>query len=67
MIFLNGSKIIINKQSPLQQLWITTKFNGDHFNFQNDQWIDVRTSVEFWSFLENAVSKQAEQTIMLKK
>jgi CyaY protein len=57
MIFINDSKIIVNKQSPLQQLWIATKFNGHHFNFQNDQCIDVRTSVEFWSFLDNAVSK----------
>ena len=67
MIFLNGSKIIINKQPPLHQLWVATKYNGHHFNFQDDQWIDERTGVEFWSFLDDAVSKQAEQTIKLKK
>ena len=61
------TKIIINKQPPLQQLWVATKFNGHHFNFQDEQWIDERTGVEFWSFLDNAVSKQAEQAITLKK
>jgi CyaY protein len=67
MIFLNDTKIIINKQPPLHQLWVATKFNGHHFNFQNEQWIDERTGVEFWSFLDEAVSKQAEQAITLKK
>ncbi len=67
MVFINGTKIIINKQPPLQQLWVATKFNGHHFSFQGDQWIDERTGVEFWSFLDAAVSKQAEQAITLKK
>jgi CyaY protein len=66
MTFENGTKIIINKQPPLHQLWVATKFNGHHFNFQNEQWIDERTDVEFWSFLDEACSKQAEQTVSLR-
>jgi len=45
MMFENSTKIIINKQPPLQQLWVATKFNGHHFNFQDKQWIDKRTGV----------------------
>jgi CyaY protein len=68
MIFLDGSKIIINKQPPLLQLWVATKFNGHHFNYQEDGlWIDERTGVEFWSFLNDAASKQAGQTLILSK
>tara|TARA_R110000868_G_scaffold162985_5_gene395088 strand:- start:1335 stop:1655 length:321 start_codon:yes stop_codon:yes gene_type:complete len=68
MIFLDGSKIIINKQPPLLQLWVATKFNGHHFNYQEDGlWIDERTGVEFWSFLNDAASKQAGQTLTLQK
>ncbi len=67
MTFENGSKIIINKQPPLHQLWMATKYNGHHFNFQEGQWIDERTGVEFWSFLDEAASKQAEQPVTLKK
>ena len=65
LIFLNGTKIILNKQSPLHQLWVATKFNGHHFNFQDDKWIDERTGVEFWSFIDEAASKQAEQPVSL--
>ncbi|MFT2089516.1 iron donor protein CyaY [Paraglaciecola sp. 2405UD69-4] len=67
MTFVNGTKIIINKQPPLQQLWMATKYNGHHFNFENEQWIDERTGVEFWSFLDEAISKQAEANVNLRK
>ncbi len=60
LIFVNGTKIIINKQPPLHQLWVATKFNGHHFNFQEGLWIDERTGVEFWQFMNDAASKQAE-------
>lgn len=67
MTFENGTKIIINKQPPLHQLWVATKFNGHHFNLQKDLWIDERTGVEFWSFLDEVCSKQAEQPVSLRK
>lgn len=67
MIFTNGSKIIINKQPPLLQLWVATKFNGHHFNYQDGLWIDERTGLEFWSFLDDAASKQAGQAVTFRK
>ena len=65
LTFLNKTKIIINKQAPLHQVWVATKFNGHHFAFENDQWIDNRGGGEFWQFLSEAVSKQADTTIKL--
>ncbi|MFA3791332.1 iron donor protein CyaY [Aliiglaciecola sp. SL4] len=63
--FLNKTKIILNKQAPLHQLWVATKYNGHHFNFEDGLWIDERTGVEFWSFIDEAASKQAEQPVKL--
>lgn len=60
LIFVNGTKIIINKQPPLHQLWVATKFNGHHFNYQEGLWIDERTGAEFWQFMNEAATKQAE-------
>ena len=65
LIFPNGTKIILNKQPPLHQIWVATKFNGHHFNFQQDQWIDERTGAEFWAFIDEAASRQAEQDVTL--
>lgn len=67
LIFVNGTKIIINKQPPLHQVWVATKFNGHHFNFQDNQWIDERTGAEFWSFMDQAATKQAGEPVTLVK
>lgn len=63
--FVDGSKVIINKQAPLHQVWVATKFNGHHFEYTNDEWIDKRGSGEFWQFISDAVSKQAGSAIVL--
>jgi CyaY protein len=59
VIFPDRSKIVINKQAPLHQLWVATKFNGHHFEWRDGQWIDNRTGTEFWQLLAEAASKQA--------
>ncbi len=65
LTFLNTTKIIINKQAPLQEIWIATKFNGHHFQFIDNQWFDKRGGKEFWQFLSSAVSIQADTAITL--
>ena len=63
--FADGSKIIINKQPPLHQLWVATKFNGHHFEYREGLWIDNRTGREFWQLLDDAASKQAGTAVTL--
>lgn len=65
LTFQNGTKIIINKQAPLHQIWVATKFNGHHFEIKDDLWVDNRGAGEFWQFISEAVSKQANATIVL--
>lgn len=47
----NQHKIVINRQEPLQQLWLASKTAGYHFNYQQGQWICQRSQQEFWSLL----------------
>jgi len=63
--FPDRSKIIINKQPPLQQLWVATKFNGHHFELKDGVWIDNRTGAEFWALISEAFSKQSGQQVKL--
>lgn len=65
LTFKNGTKIILNKQAPLHEIWVATKFNGHHFHFENNQWIDKRGGDEFWHFISDAVSKQANASVSL--
>lgn len=58
--FADESKIIINRQEPLHQIWVATKFNGHHFEYRDSkQWIDNREGGELLSFLEDAIEKQS--------
>ncbi len=63
IIFPDRSKIVINKQAPLHQVWVATKFNGHHFEMRDGQWIDNRSGAEFWSFINEASTRQAGQEI----
>lgn len=65
LTFKNSTKIIINKQAPLHEIWVATKFNGHHFSLSDELWTDKRGGGEFWQFLSAAVSKQAETEITL--
>jgi len=65
LTFKNKTKIIINKQAPLHQVWVATKFNGHHFEMVDGLWQDNRGSGEFWQFISSAVSKQADVELVL--
>ncbi|GAB3295586.1 iron donor protein CyaY [Pseudidiomarina andamanensis] len=65
LTFPNGTKMVINKQPPLHQLWVATKFNGHHFEYRDGQWIDNRTGSELWELLSEAASRQADTTLLL--
>jgi len=65
LTFKNGSKVIINKQAPLHEIWVATKFNGHHFQCENGQWTDKRGGGELWQFLSTAISIQAETDITI--
>lgn len=64
--FENGSKIIINRQEPLHQVWLATKQGGYHFDLKGDEWICDRSGETFWDLLEQAASQQAGEAVKVK-
>lgn len=60
--FENGTKIIINRQEPLHQVWLATKAGGYHFSFNDGKWCD-RTGNEFWALLAEACTVQAGEPV----
>ena len=57
--FPNGSKIILNTQPPLQEIWLAAKAGGYHFCFVNGQWLNTRDGCEFLDLLSVNASAQA--------
>ena len=61
--FENRTKLIINRQQPLHQIWLATLENGHHYDYKNGKWIDDRSGDEFLTFLSAAIFKQSQETV----
>jgi CyaY protein len=65
--FSNGSKIIINKQGAVQQLWVAARAGGYHYNWDatTRQWHNDQSGAELFAELARLVSEQAGEAIIL--
>jgi CyaY protein len=43
----NGSKIIVNSQAPLQEMWLAARSGGFHYKRVGDEWRNTRDDSEF--------------------
>jgi len=59
LAFPNGSKIVVNTQPPLQELWLAAQSGGFHFRSVGGRWIDSRDGREFFETLSACASAQA--------
>jgi CyaY protein len=57
--FPDGSKIVLNKQPPLHEIWLAARNGGFHFKRVDDAWRDTRDGAEFFARLSDEVSRQA--------
>ena len=67
--FEGGSKIIINKQAPLSQLWVAARSGGFHFDFsaEDDTWRLQQGGEELFSCLSRYCSDQAGEAVVLER
>jgi len=56
--FPNGSKVVLNTQPPLHELWLAAGAGGFHFRAVGDRWID-REGRELFEVLSECASTQA--------
>lgn len=63
LLLSDRSKIILNRQSALQQLWLATRCAGHHFHYQEQQWRCIRTDSSLGSVLSEACAQQAGVTL----
>ncbi|CAI8694185.1 iron donor protein CyaY [Burkholderia cepacia] len=59
LTFENGSKIIVNLQPPMKEVWIAAKAGGFHYRFIDGEWRDTRTGTEFYAALTEYATQQA--------
>lgn len=61
----NGTKIIVNSQAPMQEMWVAAKSGGFHYKHNGAQWMDTRNDGELFSSLSQMVSQQAGIDLVL--
>lgn len=59
------SKIIVNTQAPMQEIWLAARSGGFHYRFNGQQWLDTRDGSELYAALSKVASLQAGSTIIL--
>jgi CyaY protein len=61
--FPGGSKIVLNTQPPLHELWMAARSGGHHYKHVAGQWRDTRDGSDFYDALSACASEQAGQAL----
>lgn len=61
--FDDGSKIIINRHAPNQEIWLAAKSGGFHYAFQDGRWFSRRDNSELFGRLEELVKSGCGTTV----
>ena len=56
--FPDGSKIVVNTQPPLHEVWLAARAGGYHYRWVAGQWLDTRDGSEFVAALSAHASAQ---------
>lgn len=61
--FPDRSKIVVNAQPPLHELWLAARSGGFHFKLATGRWLDTRSGTEFHDVLSSCASEQAGRVL----
>jgi CyaY protein len=61
----NGSKIIVNSQAPLQEMWVAARAGGYHYKRVGAEWRNTRDDSELFASLSQLASSQGGATVTI--
>jgi CyaY protein len=62
--FENGSKVIINRHGPNQEIWLAAKSGGFHYALQEGRWLSRRDNSELFEKLTELVMLGSGETLV---
>jgi len=54
----NGSKMIVNSQAPMQEMWLAARAGGFHYRYDGQQWLNTRDGSELFATLSRLAQEQ---------
>ena len=61
----NGSKIIVNSQAPLHEMWVAAKSGGFHYKHDGTAWRNTRDQSELFAALSSMLSQQGGSPVAI--
>jgi len=61
--FPDGSKLIVNTQPPLHELWLAARGGGFHYRYDGSRWVDTRDGSEFFESLSHHATAQGRMPL----
>ncbi|MDN4059634.1 iron donor protein CyaY [Massilia sp. YIM B02769] len=61
----NGSKIIVNSQAPLKEMWVAARAGGYHYKRVGDEWRNTRDDSEMFTALSDLATQQGGAPVKL--
>ena len=59
LVLPDDSRIIVNLQPPLQEIWLAARAGGYHYRHVQGRWLDTRDGSEFFAALSRHASAQS--------
>ncbi len=63
LVFPDCSRIVVNTQPPLHEVWMAARLGGFHFRWSGGDWRDTKDGSEFFEALSRQASAQCGRTL----
>jgi CyaY protein len=64
--FADGTRIIVNRHSVAQEIWVAASSGGYHFRFDGSKWVDTRDKRELLAALSELIAGQSGGAVVLR-
>jgi CyaY protein len=62
----NGSKVIVNSQAPMKELWVAARSGGFHYKQKDGLWLNTRDGSELFAALSEIATAQSGVAVTIK-
>lgn len=59
----DGSRVIVNRQTPNREIWVAARSGGFHFRFDGTAWRDTRSGEELFASLARILASQGGEKV----